>query len=424
MTPRATASEDRSEARARTGASGSRGMTDVIVEVGPGTVRGPNDVRADWVSSALECIDDDLTLIDDRPVSVAEVWREVLDTAVGGAVDGVVLVCPAWWSSSRIDLVCDAARTVATNVDVLQRTLVLREGLADRLATVVEIAAEFVVVSSPEGGTAVVMRRDDPVVVADGVAGQIGASAVAVVDAPAGVVGAASIGAFVADHLRATGIAVSIADEDCARRAAATWLARRQGTVPDPETAVERPAMRRGRRGIAVLAGAAMSVAALCGGFAVRDERPGPPSVGMPMTVLVEGRVGVKVPVRWAVQRITVGPGSARVQIISPSDADIIVHITQSSIPIHSTLATAADTLRTALAEQPAGVFVDFNPADRRLGKPAVTYREMRPDYEVAWTVLTDDGVRIAIGCQSGPGREPLVRDACDQAIQSAHAVF
>ena len=38
--------------------------------------------------------------------------------------------------------------------------------------------------------------------------------------------------------------------------------------------------------------------------------------------------------------------------------------------------------------------------------------------------MLTDDDVRIAIGCQSGPGREWLVRDACDQAIQSAHAVF
>jgi type VII secretion-associated protein (TIGR03931 family) len=53
-----------------------------------------------------------------------------------------------------------------------------------------------------------------------------------------------------------------------------------------------------------------------------------------------------------------------------------------------------------------------------------VTYREVRAEHEVAWTVLADDGIRIAIGCQSGPHREHLVRDACDQAIQSAHAVF
>lgn len=399
-------------------------MTDVVVEIGPGTVRGPNDVGADWVSAALECIDDDIALIDDRPVSVAELWQEVLGTTVGAGVDGVVLVCPAWWSSSRIDLVRDAARSVATNVDVLQRTLVLREGLADRLATVVEIAGEFVVISSPEGGVAVVMRKDGPAAVAERVAGHIGVSAVAVVDAPAGIVGAASIGASVADHLRANGIAVSIADEDCARRAATNWLARQQGTIRDPEVAEVDPLIRRGPPRIAVLAGAAITVAALCGGFAVRDEKPDPPSVGMPMTLLVEGRVGVKVPVLWAVQRITTGPGSARVQVVSPSDADVVVHITQSLIPSHLSLATMADTLRTALAEQPVGVFVDFNPADRRLDKPAVTYREKRADHEVAWTVLTDDDVRIAIGCQSGPGRERLVRDACDQAIQSAHAVF
>jgi type VII secretion-associated protein (TIGR03931 family) len=142
------------------------------------------------------------------------------------------------------------------------------------------------------------------------------------------------------------------------------------------------------------------------------------------MTLLVEGRVGVKVPVQWEVQRITTGPGSARVQVVSPSDADIVLHITQSSIPSHQTLPMVADTLRKVLGEQPSGVFVDFNPADRRADRPVVTYREMRTDHEVAWTVLTDDDVRIAIGCQSGPRREHRVRDACDQAIQSAHAVF
>ena len=115
-------------------------------------------------------VHDDIALIDERPVSVAELWQEVLGTTVGDAVDGVLLVCPAWWSSSRIDRVCDAARAVATNVDVLQRRLVLREGLADRLATVVEIAAEFVVISSPDGGVAIVVRRDGPAVVAERVA--------------------------------------------------------------------------------------------------------------------------------------------------------------------------------------------------------------------------------------------------------------
>src|SRR4029077_9102531 len=41
-----------------------------------------------------------------------------------------------------------------------------------------------------------------------------------------------------------------------------------------------------------------------------------------------------------------------------------------------------------------------------------------------AWAVLVDDSLRIAIGCQSAPGHEEAVREACDQAIRSAHGVF
>jgi type VII secretion-associated protein (TIGR03931 family) len=396
-------------------------MTDVIVEIGPGSVRGPNDARADWASAALECIDDELTLIDDRPVAVADVWQDVLWEAAGGSADTVVLVYPAWWSSSRIDVVCEAAGVVAANVEVLQRSVALRERFADRLSTVVEIAAEFVVISTPEAGIAAVPRRDDPAAVAEAVAGRVGAAPV-VVDAPIGIEGAALVGAAVVERLRANGIPGSIAGQDCARHGAALWLARQQGTFP--EGVDEGPRTRRSRRGIAVMAGAAVCVAALCGGFVGREENPGTPSVGMPMALLVEGRVAVKVPVQWAVQRITTGPGSARVQVVSPSDRDIVVHITQSSMPSSQTLAMVADTLRAALAHEPAGVFVDFNADDRRADKHAVTYRESRADHQVAWTVLIDDDVRIAIGCQSGPGREQLVHDVCEQAIQSAHAVF
>jgi type VII secretion-associated protein (TIGR03931 family) len=394
-------------------------MTDVIVEVGPGTVRGPNDMRPEWISAALECIDDDIALVDDRPVPVTQVWQEVLGTTVGHAVETVALVCPSWWSPSRIDVVCDAAGAFAMGVVVLQRSEVLREEIADRLATVVEIAPEFVVVTRPGRDVAVVTRRGDAPAVAEEVAGRVGASTAVLLDAPAGVEGAALIAASVADRLRVNDVTVAIPDEGCVQRGAATLLTVQQG--PDPD--VPAP-IRRHRRGLSVLAGAALCAAALCGGFAARGDTPERPRVGIPVTLLVEGRVGVKVPVQWTVQRITSGPGSARVQVVSPSDADVVVHITQSSIPSRQTLPVVADTLRTALAEEPEGVFVDFNPADRRADKPAVTYRENRADRQVAWTVLVDDDVRIAIGCQSAPRREELVRDACDQAIRSAHAVF
>lgn len=141
------------------------------------------------------------------------------------------------------------------------------------------------------------------------------------------------------------------------------------------------------------------------------------------MTVLVEGRVALKIPTQWSPQRITAGPGSARVQAISPSDGAAAVHMTQSRVPMQETIERTAEILRRAVAEQPPGVFVDFNPSDRRAGRPAVTYREVRAGHHIRWSVLVDGSVRISIGCQSAPDREEAVDDACEQAVQSAHAL-
>ena len=67
-------------------------------------------------------------------------------------------------------------------------------------------------------------------------------------------------------------------------------------------------------------------------------------------------------------------------------------------------------------------MFVDFNPSGNSAGRPAVTYREVRASHQVRWTVLLDGTVRISLGCQSRPGGEDAVRDACEQAVRSAHA--
>ena len=77
--------------------------------------------------------------------------------------------------------------------------------------------------------------------------------------------------------------------------------------------------------------------------------------------------------------------------------------------------------LRQAVAEQPPGVFVDFNAADRRGGRPAITYREVRVGRDIRWTVVLDGSTRISVGCQSAPGREDTVAEACEKAIESAH---
>ena len=108
-----------------------------------------------------------------------------------------------------------------------------------------------------------------------------------------------------------------------------------------------------------------------------------------------------------------IGPGSARVQVVSPTDRNVALHITQASVRRSR---ASADSLRTALGAE-HGIFVEFNPSDRRVDRDAVTYREIRSDHHVAWTVLLDGSVRIAVGCQSPPGSEHLVREACDRAI-------
>jgi type VII secretion-associated protein (TIGR03931 family) len=385
-------------------------MRGIVVEVGPAAVRGPNHANSEWVSAGIDAIDDELTLIDERPVTVADVWRAVMRDVVGGGADAVVLVCPTWWASSRVDLVRDAACTVAKDCVVLKRAQVLRDGRPDRVTAVLEVAPEFVVVVPPVGHMQVVARGDTEAIVA-----AIPMSMAVLLDGPEGVEGACPLVGAIADRLRANGVAVTVADINCVRRGVDALP-----SLQDGHGAQTRSGSHRSRLATAVLAGTLLSAASLCGGFAARQHVPGP----TPMTLLVEGRVGVVVPAKWVVQRVTSGPGSARVQVISPTDADVAVHVTQSSLPPHQSHEQVAESLHSMLSQQPDGVFVDFNPSDRRVGLTVVTYRELRPDHHITWVVLVDGTLRIAIGCQSAPGYEDAVREVCDQAIRSAHAVF
>jgi type VII secretion-associated protein (TIGR03931 family) len=152
---------------------------------------------------------------------------------------------------------------------------------------------------------------------------------------------------------------------------------------------------------------------------AIAWTRPGPMPAVAESAVLVEGRVQVRVPPHWAVERIVGGPGSRRVQVSSPAQADVALHITQSYAP-ESTPAEAAEVLRRAIAGQPAGVFVDFRATDVVAGRPAVTYRELRPGRVIRWTVLAAGAARISIGCQSPPAAQGAVQAACEEAVRSA----
>lgn len=373
-----------------------------VVEVGPVTVRGPGAVSAASrvaATTAVDCIDDPIALIDDRLVAVEELWATVIADAAGPDAETLTLVCPTWWTVDQMARIRVAA--AAWDSVVLHRVQALTAGLRKVRWAVVEIATEVVMVSRADADPVTVVRGDDAVV--DAVLTAVGPADHVVIDAPAEVIGAHEFGRAVSDRVRRRGGHVSPADLTALHHML-DHDENPTGTIKD-----------RGRTKLWL--GAALLAASLCAGLALASGNR--PVAGGEMGILVEGRVGMQVPVDWTVQRITGGPGSARVQVVSPADPNAVIHLTQSGIPEGG----VADSLRRALDEESAGVFVGFNPADRVGDRPVISYREMRAERHIRWAVLVDGTVRIAIGCQSRPGRDDLIRQACDAAIRSAHAV-
>lgn len=386
-------------------------MTEGVVEVGPATVRGPCHAGQNLVSAALECIDDEIAVLDDQPVAVAAVWRQVFHTVLPERVETVVLVCPTWWSSPRVERVREAAAGRSAKVVVLQRAEVL-SGDVTGVSTVVEIAPEFVVVSREGSVVTAEPRVGEPAAIARSLAVSIGSATTVLVDAPVGVAGAVELARAISGHLRAGDTAVTTVHPD--RILAATRGERTSwATSPQP---------RRRRLSIAAPAAVVVSAALFGAGLILRPVADESDRTSVPMTLLVEGRVALKVPAIWAVQRITSGSGSARVQVMAP-DNSIGVLITQSQVREGETLTATSATLRSALDREKAGVFSQFDPDDRRADRPAATYREVRDGRQIDWAVFVDDTVRIAIGCQSAPGGEHAVRYVCEEAVRSAHAL-
>lgn len=200
------------------------------------------------------------------------------------------------------------------------------------------------------------------------------------------------------------------------------------GEVPDHAVTPRADRSRRqGRSVVLILAPLAAAAVAVLVGGAVAGLRSAParqaasPSrteaSAEPRTV-EEGRVAVRVPADWTVDRVTSGPGSRRLQATSPADPAVAVHITQNYAP-EATLTEAAQVLARAIAGQADGVFVDLR-ADGRFGRPAVTYREIRSGRTVDWWVVVAGATRISVGCQSPTGADETVRAACEQAVVSA----
>lgn len=412
-----------------------------ILEAGPGAIRrlccGTSKVAGEdtteIVREALGAIDDPLALVGGRPVAVDSLWRAALRSlrcGDGRELQGLVVVHPSWWPSARVGVVTAAAKALAGDVLTRPRSwLLTRASDAGAEATVVvEIAERLVVIIGAEIAGIPRTAQPHPVVeqVAHIIAGMARhTSPVVVIDAPSTVTGAPALAALIAGAVRGSGrTAVEIGDARLA------GLARSALSVPDspPEQRIGVDDARTRRRTTSSLAGAAvvLTVVPLAISAAVPAGRHGvSPPVAVrtaPTTFLVEGRVALAVPAYWPEQRVVTGPGSARVQVSSPSDPELALHITQSPVA-GETLSRTAERLKRAIDAEPAGVFVDFDPSATSAGRPAVTYREVRATHHVRWTVLLDGPVRISVGCQSRPGDEEAIREACEQAIHSAHAI-
>ncbi|WP_066901252.1 type VII secretion-associated protein [Mycolicibacterium houstonense] len=376
-----------------------------VIEAGPVSVRGPGPVPADRAAAAVAGIDDEIVLVGDELVTVPELWAEVLDAAAAGAPN-LTVVCPSHWTARNRERVRAAG---GAEVAVIQRFQALSAPLASTSWVVVEIADDVVTMTAADAEPVMMARHLDaeldPEMVVRTVMAMAGVPVEVSVDAPPEVAGARVLGESVVAGLRRRGVVAALAD-------AQRW----RDVLDTPESAVGDVSARPVRRGRPVVC-AALALAVTLGGIALAGH--GLPAGEPAMTVLVEGRVGMRIPAGWTVDRVTDGPGSARVQVVSPSDPQVMVHLTQSGVgdgPV-------AEILYRALREQPPGVFTDFDPAAVVAARQVVSYREVRAGREIRWAVFVDGPVRIAIGCQCPPGGSEAVRSACEAAIRSAHVV-
>jgi len=397
-------------------------MTTHVVEVGPGGIRqlccgGDAIVDNEIAGAALESIDDAVTLVDLQPVAVEAVWRTVLASVDCAAGDTAMVIHPSWWTQARVDVVRAASHVAIGEVVMRPRTWLLTRG--SRQATVVvEIADSFVVIT---GATVVAetRRRDLRCVVGAIVRSVLEVAAdsaeTVVIDAPSTVNGAGALAATVAEKLRDSRMTVTQIDDDRLRELAGAAIPGESSTVESNCTdgGIDRRHLRLAL--VIPMLGAALAVSAL-------RHHDAPAHAGTQTGFLVEGHVALEIPAQWPTQRIVSGPGSARVQVTSSSDPEVALLVTQSRVAL-TTLAATAEFLKQAIDAEQAGIFVDFNPTGHTAGRPAVTYREVRPNHDVRWSVLVDKDVRISIGCQSPRGHDDAVRQACDLAVRSARAV-
>lgn len=371
----------------------------VVIVAGPATITGPRETAAELADAAIACLDDDIGLVGGEVQDSQRIWADAIADVAGHSATELTVICPSFWTTTRINRIRRAAHTVASQVQIQDRRDALRQNAGRPSAPVLEVGRDLVVLARPDR-PAMVLRRRSPALAAT-VHHALADDPCVIVDVPSGIVGAGQLAAEWAGSLRAGGADITVLG--CA----------------DLRGGTEASAPVRGRQPKLLASAAAALVIVLVALAVLTGPRSPAPRAAATAesTWVVEGRVSTQVPVGWTVDRVTSGTGSARLRITAPDHRGSI-HLTQTPVPTRPSLAQSARILRTAAAGLRAGIIVDFNDAATVSGRPAVTYREIRAGEAVQWTVLLDDTVRIAIGCQ-GPG----VADACDTAIRSARRI-
>jgi len=382
----------------------------VMCLVGPASVRlldcgdgaESDSVTGPLADEVLRADDDEWAWIDERVVAVSDLWRQIFTGLLGDQRPARLrLIHPSWWPAARVQRLVSAVSSLAESISTAPRSQMHTDA-----EVFVEVGPRWVAVGG-SGRQLTVQDRGSTAVdeMIGWVCRQVTESEGRIsIDSPVEVPGGATLGAALTRRLRAAG---RIVDTRC----------RIPALEPDLPPAGAGPGRRRRT---VLIAGAAASVMAL-GGIALLFH-PMRSETSLATTELVEGALAVEVPGDWPAQRVLDGPGSARVRVTSPRDAEAALHITQSRIP-SADLGTTANALSTAIAAQPPGVFVDFDAAGERAGRPVVRYREVRSTHDIDWSVFVDGDLRISIGCQSARDTGAAVDVVCERAIRSAHRI-
>ena len=400
-----------------------------LIEVGPNSVRrlccgGGTVADAEAERTAFETIDDRVALFDLQTVAVASLWEDVLGSVDCGTSEHVTVVHPSWWSPSRVGIVSAAARSLVGIGEIRPRSWLVAQAAPSNSeldTLVVEIADQFVVLTG--AAIATETRRRDQLEVAGAVARAVltmasDATETVVIDAPAAVHGAGTLAASITERLSGScGMSVVLVDDIRMRRLAGELKSRDRRRLDTDLYASA--GVGRSRRALTILV---LAIGVVISVVVLQRNTKLPARDQMQTTLAVEGHVALEVPAQWPMRRVVTGPGSARLQITSPTDPEVALHVTQSRVALSSLDATA-EFLKSAIDAAPAGIFVDFNPSDHSAGRPAVTYREVRTGHDIRWTVWVDKAVRVSIGCQSGSGHRDVVRQECDLAVRSARVL-